>query len=141
MPNFVAYVELHRAEPNDYTKLHREMTKQGFSQASLSGDGAQSGLSSIDYQFRGASTRAEVLKLAAAAAATVKPHYEIRVVDTSGSTCLMQLPPRSGAGSTAARPDDRVAPLPAVRPAGRNQTHGSSSPQSGVDFSMAPAAK
>lgn len=90
MTNFFTHIELHGAGPNDYTKLHKEMTEKGFSQTVLSDNAAICAFSPAEYYLQGALTRADVLELAAAAAAAVMPNYNVRVVNTTGLTWHMQ---------------------------------------------------
>ncbi|MFZ2028918.1 MAG: type V toxin-antitoxin system endoribonuclease antitoxin GhoS [Vitreimonas sp.] len=86
MTGFIVRVELHNAVSTDYDKLHLQMQARGFTRNIKSGDGDVYELPPAEYEFIGNQTRSQVLELAKAAAAIVKPSYAVVVTEYVGVT-------------------------------------------------------
>lgn len=84
MGRFTTRVELHDAEWSDYTLLHAEMKKRGFSQTVTSDDGKTYDLPPAEYNFEANISRSDVLERAKAAAGTVKNRYGVLVTESAG---------------------------------------------------------
>jgi len=86
MAQFTTRVELHDADWNDYTKLHAQMARQGFSQTIKSDDGTVYELPPAEYNYSGSITRSDVLNKAQAAVGAVKTSYAVLVTESDGRT-------------------------------------------------------
>lgn len=86
MPQYTTRVELHDADWSDYTKLHEEMKKRGFSQTITADDGSVYELPPAEYNYEGTANRAEVLDKAKTAARAVKQSYSVLVTETASRT-------------------------------------------------------
>lgn len=86
MASFTIRVELHDADWGDYTKLHGEMTKRGFSQTVCSDGGKVYELPPAEYNLIGELTRSQVLDRAKAAASAVKQKFGVIVTESAGRT-------------------------------------------------------
>jgi hypothetical protein len=77
MTNYTVRVELHRADENDYARLHSLMESEGFVRWVETKDGSLKRLPTAEYNMANtASTRTAVLARAKAAATAVKPRPE-----------------------------------------------------------------
>lgn len=86
MAQFTTRVELHNADWNDYTQLHAQMKRQGFSQTITSDDGKVYELPPAEYDYSGSVTRSDVLNKAKAAASAIKTSYGVLVTESNGRT-------------------------------------------------------
>jgi hypothetical protein len=86
MSQFITRVELHDAVWSDYTKLHEEMRKEGFSQTITSDDGAIYELPPAEYNYVGQATRGQVLEKTKRAAGAVKTSFAAVVTEANGIT-------------------------------------------------------
>jgi hypothetical protein len=84
--SFTTRVELHDADWSDYDLLHKKMAAHGFSRVIASDDGKRYQLPPAEYNFEGASTRADVLAKAKIAAAQVRTSYAVFVTESAGRT-------------------------------------------------------
>jgi len=91
MNNFITRVDLHQSGPEDYIELNRQMAEKGFSPTLAFEPCAAP--DPAEYRLSSALTRSQVLDLAAQAAASVKPHYMVRVANPHGVALLVRLPP------------------------------------------------
>jgi hypothetical protein len=74
MTNYTVRIELHGADEDDYTNLHAEMESRGFVRWIIGSDGTKDRLPTAEYNLADTDVqRGEVLKLAKAAANSVKP--------------------------------------------------------------------
>lgn len=88
MNQYTTRVELHDASWDDYTKLHAEMKRRGFSQTITADDGAVYELPPAEYDYNGVDTRAQVLEKAKQAAGAVKMSFAVLVTQATGRTWL-----------------------------------------------------
>lgn len=86
MAKFTVRVELHNATREDYTKLHQQMARYGFTDIIASDEGRKYRLPPADYHFEGNATRSNVLEKAKAAAGSVVSKYAVLVTESSGRT-------------------------------------------------------
>jgi hypothetical protein len=86
MTSFMTRVELHSAESSDYTNLHAEMTKRGFSQKIKSDDGIVYHLPTAEYEYIEDVKRQVVLDKAKAAVVAIKKSGGIIVTEAVGQT-------------------------------------------------------
>lgn len=90
MKRFTTRVMLHFAdEQEDYTQLHTEMEKHGFTRTIISDeDNKEYKLPTAEYNYIGESTRSEVLNKAKIAAKATNHKYAILVTPTLGRTWI-----------------------------------------------------
>ena len=86
MPRFTVRVELHDATWRDYTDLHTEMRRRGFSTTISTDSGAAYHLPPAEYGYENSVTRDVVLEKAKAAAAAVRTSYSVLVTQSAGRT-------------------------------------------------------
>jgi hypothetical protein len=86
MASFTTRVELHDAKWSDYTALHEEMEKRGFSRTITSSDGKIYELPPAEYNYVGAVTRDSVHEKAKSAARAVKASFSVLVTEATGRT-------------------------------------------------------
>jgi hypothetical protein len=87
MASFTTRVELHDAQDNDYTDLHKYMREEGFSRIIESSDGGQRyHLPPGEYNRIDDVTRAAVLEDAKRAAKRTGRDYAILVTESGGRT-------------------------------------------------------
>lgn len=84
MPSFTTRVELHDADSDDYTKLHKEMRKEGFSRTVTGKSDREYQLQPGEYDYYGDDSRQEVLGKAKSAAGEVKGSYSVLVTKSAG---------------------------------------------------------
>jgi hypothetical protein len=86
MATFITRVELHEAVWSDYSVLHGEMKKQGFSQSIKGDDGKVYALPTAEYEFDGDLTQAQVLERVKAAASKTNRAFGAIVTGSVGQT-------------------------------------------------------
>lgn len=86
MTNFTVRVELHDADSDDYTDLHKKMEAKGFKRTILNGDGTKYQLPTAEYSYSGDMKRSEVLNKAFEVAKTVKKNPSVLVTESAGRT-------------------------------------------------------
>ena len=86
MTKFTTRVELHDADWSEYSSLHAQMHRQGFTNTVTSGDGKLYELPPAEYNYEGTDTRSQVLDKAKAAATAVKKSFAIIVTESAGRT-------------------------------------------------------
>lgn len=86
MAGFTTRVELHGADWSDYENLHKKMAAQGFSRTITADDGKRYWLPPAEYNYEAATTRADVLAKARAAASQVKNSFAVIVTEADGRT-------------------------------------------------------
>lgn len=84
MARFTVRVELHRADEDDYEKLHGAMEAEGFSRQVTSDDGIRYHLPTAEYSVDTNGSTADVLESARSAAATTNLGYEVLVTKSDG---------------------------------------------------------
>ena len=84
MADFIIRVELHAATASDYERLHRAMEFQGFSRTIVGGDGRVHQLPTAEYRQTSTLSVEQVRQKVKAVVVTVKPSYEILVVQVAG---------------------------------------------------------
>ena len=86
MPSFTVRVELHRADADDYERLHAEMEQERFKRTINSDDGVTYHLPTAEYNFSGNVTRQQVLDKAKKAAERTKKGYAVLVTESAART-------------------------------------------------------
>lgn len=86
MTSFIARVELHDATSADYAKLHEQMRTHGFSTTITSDEGNVYQLPTAEYEYVGATIRADVLEKAKSAAATTGRSAGVLIAQSNGIT-------------------------------------------------------
>lgn len=81
MSVFTVRVELHKAEGDEYTKLHEEMEKEGFSRRVRNDTGTYA-LPTAEYSMIAVLTGQQVLKKAESAANRVQPKPQPSILVT-----------------------------------------------------------
>jgi len=85
MAAFTVRVELHKADSDDYDKLHEKMEADGFSRTVASDDGATYHLPTAEYSYSHPTmTAREVASKAHAVANAVKPKPAVLVTKSAG---------------------------------------------------------
>ncbi len=88
MSQFITRVELHKANYDDYEKLHTAMAAQGFSRQIESDKGTLYHLPTAEYNRITSGSRAQVLESAKVAANQTGKQYAILVTESNGITWI-----------------------------------------------------
>ena len=88
MTSFTVRVELHDANPNDYSVLHEAMEDEGFSRTITADSGITYHLPEAEYVISADITRADVLARAKEAANSTKKKFGILVTESNGRTMV-----------------------------------------------------
>jgi hypothetical protein len=87
MANFIARVELHKANGDDYEELHANMAAKGYSRTITGSDGKTYQLPTGTYVVRSTNVnQATALQAAKEAASATGRNYSIIVADWSDAT-------------------------------------------------------
>ncbi len=86
MAKFTTRVELHKANADDYLRLHTSMEAEGFIRTITSSDGVTYQLPTAEYNRINEMSRDKVLESAKRAADKTGKEYEILVTETEGRT-------------------------------------------------------
>lgn len=84
MATFTTRIELHDSDWSDYTMLHTEMGKRGFTQFITADDGLVYELPPAEYNLIADLTRQQVVDLAKAAASSIVKSYAVLVTESAG---------------------------------------------------------
>jgi hypothetical protein len=87
MSNYIARVELHKANADDYEELHANMSANGYSRTIESGDGTTYQLPTGTYVMRSTTgTQDTALKAAQEAANATGRNYSVIIADWTQAT-------------------------------------------------------